>query len=118
VNFDCDFDCFAELSGGCEVNCQKPEGALFCNGQYVNASDIGACINWLLTNKNIEVDVSATASVECSGGNCDLGAALDGGACTVSAGLGPDVPDAEGLLALMMLGLGVTTVRRRRRMRG
>ncbi len=117
VNFDCDFDCFAELSGGCDVNCSRPEGALFCNGQFVNAADITGCINWLLTEKGIEVDVSASASLNCSGGNCDLGAALDGGACSVrAAGLGRDVPDAEGLLALMLLGLGVS-VRRGRKSR-
>ncbi|MCA9625269.1 MAG: hypothetical protein KC731_39875, partial [Myxococcales bacterium] len=47
ANFSCDFDCFAELKGGCDVACQKPEGAIFCNGQYVYASDIQACITWL-----------------------------------------------------------------------
>ena len=42
--------------------CSQPEGAIFCNGQYVNASDIGACIQWLLTNKDIEVNVEAQGS--------------------------------------------------------
>jgi hypothetical protein len=38
-NFKCDFDCFAELKGGCDVQCSAPEGALFCNDQYFYASD-------------------------------------------------------------------------------
>lgn len=110
ANFDCDFDCFAELKGGCDVSCSKPEGAIFCNGQYVNASDIGACINWLLTEKGIEVE--ASASLECSGGDCNLESALD--SCSMVAGVGPDVPAEESLFGLMLMGLGIVARRRRR----
>lgn len=113
VNFDCDFDCFAELKGGCDVQCSKPDGALFCNGQYVYASDIKECIAWLL-EQGIEVDASASASLSCDGGSCDLASALDSG-CTVNDAIsGGDLPEAEGLLAMMLLGLGVTVRRRRR----
>jgi hypothetical protein len=110
ANFDCDFDCFAELKGGCDVQCSKPEGALFCNGQYVYASDIKECIAWLAT-QGFEVDASASASLSCDGGDCNLAGALD--ACT-AGGIGADVPDAEGLLAMMFVGLGIAVRRRRK----
>lgn len=114
ANFDCDFACFAELKGGCDVQCSKPEGALFCNGQYVYASDITECIAWL-AQQGINVDASASGSLSCSGGNCDLDGALDAGVCTVASVIGHDTPDAEGLLATMLIGLGIAVGRRRRR---
>jgi len=114
ANFDCDFACFAELQGGCEVQCSKPEGAIFCNGQYVYASDITACVAWL-AERGLEVDASASASVSCSGGDCDIASAVDaGGLCSVEAP-GSGAPDAEGLLALMIVGLGVGVRRSRRK---
>src|SRR5262245_20664445 len=58
VNFDCDFACFAKLEGSCNVQCDDPKGALFCNGQYVAASDVDACIQYLAT-QGVDVDVSA-----------------------------------------------------------
>jgi hypothetical protein len=69
VNFDCDFSCFAEVKGGCDVQCQRPEGAIFCNGQYVNASDVQACISYLAT-QGINVDASARGSVTCDLNGC------------------------------------------------
>jgi MYXO-CTERM domain-containing protein len=110
VNFDCDFDCFAELKGGCEVQCSKPSGALFCNGQYVYASDIEACITYL-AEQGINVDVSARGSASCDGDGCDLDGAIEGAGCAASQG---SEPEAGGALALMLFGL-VFAVRRRRR---
>jgi len=113
VNFGCDFDCFAELKGGCDVQCSKPKGAIFCNGQYVNASDIDACVQYLLT-QGIEVDASASGEINCSGGDCNIDGALDG--CTYSPASEP--PDAEVLLGLMLfVGLGGSLRRRRRQNR-
>jgi MYXO-CTERM domain-containing protein len=47
ANIDCQIDCqadgFAEceamLEGGCEAQCEKPEGAIFCDGQFVDAGN-------------------------------------------------------------------------------
>jgi len=99
ANFDCDFNCFAELKGGCEVQCSKPSGALFCNGQYVYASDIKACITWLAT-QGINVDASASAELTCDLNGCDLEALVDSG-CSAAAG---PAPASDALLALYMLG--------------
>lgn len=109
-NFQCDFDCYAEFKGGCDVSCQQPEGAIFCNGQFVNATDIGECINYLLT-QGIEVDVSATASVECGPEGCDFAAAVEGAGCSFVA---PGNGETEMVLLLGLFGLGLIVVRQRR----
>ncbi len=69
VNWDCDYKCMAEVKGGCTAKCTKPEGGLFCNGQYVNASDIQQCIAHLAT-KGVNVDVSARGTLQCDLTGC------------------------------------------------
>jgi MYXO-CTERM domain-containing protein len=47
-------------------------GAIVCNGQYVNTSDVEACIvalNGVLT-AHITATATATASSACDGGTC------------------------------------------------
>jgi hypothetical protein len=108
VNFDCDLSCMAKVEGGCNVACTKPEGAIFCNGQYVNATDIKACIAHLAT-RSIKVDVSASASLNCTGTDCAGTAGVNvpkPGGCDVG-GVGP-----YGWGAIVAVGL--TLARRRR----
>lgn len=69
LNFDCDLSCTAKVQANCDVACAKPEGAVFCNGQYVNATDIKACVAYLAT-RNIKVDTSASGSLSCTGTDC------------------------------------------------
>jgi hypothetical protein len=69
LNFDCDLSCTAKVEANCDVACAKPEGAIFCNGQYVNATDLKACITYLAT-RSIKVDTSASGSLSCSGTDC------------------------------------------------
>jgi len=110
ANYDCDYACFAELQGGCDVQCQEPDGALFCNGQYVYATDIETCITHLAT-QGIEVDVSARGKVECTLAGC----AGDGTstACTTSnAGLGAA---GAGGLGAILTGIAFAFAAKRRR---
>lgn len=109
MNFDCDFDCFAELQGGCDVSCQEPSGALFCNGQYVHASDIEACITYL-AEQGIEVDVSARGEVTCDLSGCEG----SGSASGCSAATVPIAGASGGALLLAGLGLAIAVARRRR----
>jgi MYXO-CTERM domain-containing protein len=51
------------------VACSKPEGAIFCNGQYVNATNAKECIAYLAT-RQIKVDTSASGSLSCTGTDC------------------------------------------------
>lgn len=112
ANIDCQIDCQADgyvdcradLQGGCEVSCKRPEGALFCDGQYV---DVGArleeCVAALRTL--LDVMVYAHGEAECVGNTCHARGEV-GCSCDVDA-----APEA-GLLALV--GLGFLARRRRR----
>lgn len=110
INFDCDFQCFAKLSGGCDVQCKDPKGAIFCNGQYVGASDVDQCISYLST-QGIKVDVSARGTVDCNLSGCKGTGSATG--CSAS----PGVNAGAGGAALAILGLAAGMTARRRRQR-
>lgn len=114
VNFDCDFSCFADVRGGCEVQCQKPEGAIFCNGQYVHASDVQACIAYLAT-QGIDVDVSARGSVKCDLNGCSGVGDIAGTGCAAAPQSRLGGGAAAG--ALLLFGMTAVAARARRRRR-
>jgi uncharacterized protein (TIGR03382 family) len=99
ANFECQLDCTAELQGGCEYDCRQPEGALFCDGQYIAVQDLPACLQYLYENFeiNVEAEASAEANISC--------AAAPNGFTDGSA------------LYMMMAGLGLAAARLRRRRR-
>ncbi|NUP13728.1 MAG: hypothetical protein HOW73_47435 [Polyangiaceae bacterium] len=105
-------DCEAELQGGCEAACQEPEGAIFCDGQWVNTDDLDACAAAIQDAFDIEVTGYADAS-------------CDGNSCTAEAGCTADcamAPPRSADYTIGMMGLGAATVglafmRRRRRPR-
>lgn len=103
--------CKVEIEGGCKARCQKPEGALFCDGQYVDTgNNLQSCIDALRETLNIQV--SGSASAECSGNNCT--AEAEGTAsCTTSPRTAPVLP---GLALFAMIGATIARkVRRGRR---
>ncbi len=117
ANLDCQIecqaggfvDCEAELKGGCEVACSKPEGALFCDGSYVDyGNNLEECVAAL--EAAYDIDVEGYAEGMCSNGVCTGEA---GG--TVSCAVEPDGhARTAGWLAfsgLLLFG----AVRRRRR---
>jgi hypothetical protein len=95
ANFDCSVSCSADIRGGCEVDCDEPAGALFCDGQYIAVQDLPGCAAYLLDNFQVELEFEASASATC--------AAAPG--------------EHVGWAALLPLGLaaGATVARRRRR---
>lgn len=112
VNYDCDYQCFATLQGGCDVQCEKPDGALFCNGQFVNAADVDACITFL-ANQGITVDVTARGEVKCDLNGCDGTGSAAAGVCSVS-NVGMESAAAS-TLSLGVLGLAMGLGARRRK---
>jgi hypothetical protein len=65
--------CEDKLTGGCETQCTQPEGAVFCDGQYVdNGGHAQQCIDALNAWLKSHVDVSATGSASsgCDGSVC------------------------------------------------
>lgn len=118
ANVDCQIDCQAngyvdcqaDLQGGCEAECDVEQGALFCDGQYVDhGNNLEECVESLRAVLNIQVEGYAEA--ECSGNECSAAA---GGSisCNVAE------PDERGRdLALMgafgLMVVGFATRRRR-----
>lgn len=113
ANIDCQVDCqasgFAEceadLEGGCEAQCMKPDGALFCDGQFVNTSNLKDCVAAIQAALGIEVYANGSAS--CEGNSCMAEGEI-GCSCTADGSGDP------ALAGLFGLGL-VVAIRRRRR---
>jgi MYXO-CTERM domain-containing protein len=100
--------CEASLQGGCQAQCSQPKGALFCDGQYVNASNVDQCIADLKALLNIQV--SGEASGNCSGNTCSGQASG-----SVSCGVAPATPPLSGTVLALGLGAAAAGVVRRRR---
>jgi hypothetical protein len=98
ANFTCDISCqemgYAScqsmVTGGCMTQCQQPQGALFCNGQFVNVdtSQLAACEEQLASELSINVNVSASATGSASCGQIAPGAPVAGSVFAVGLGLG------------------------------
>jgi hypothetical protein len=90
---DAQADCEAEVKGGCEVECQSQEGALFCDGEYIDhGGKLEECIAALKAALNIKVHAEASGESGCTEGegcmasgraaakvNSDCSAAAPGG---------------------------------------
>lgn len=126
ANVSCQIDCQAEgfvecqgrLEGGCTAACSSPEGALFCDGQYVDhGGNMQACIDALEARLNIQVETSArgNATGDCSGNRC-AGNAEGEASANASCGYAPlPLAGSTGLLAsLGVFGIGLLRRRRSR----
>jgi hypothetical protein len=114
ANFDCSYKCTADIKGGCETDCTAPDGALFCtdqNGreQYVHVTNLDDCTAYLLSQFNVKVTASATAT--CGIDGC-VGEANAGVGCSTQP-IG-SAPLNVGAIATMVVGLGFIASRRRR----
>jgi MYXO-CTERM domain-containing protein len=108
VDVECHGSCHAELQGGCVVQCESPDGALFCDGQYVDAGDnLAECIAAL--NAYLEVEVSSNGSAACSGNSCEAS-----GEASVSCAATPAPSRGIGGLVVALAALGTAAARRRR----
>lgn len=97
ANVDCYVECSVELQGGCEVDCDTPSGALFCDGQYIPVEDLPECLDYLLNNFDLDVEAEAEGHA-----SFNLGCSTAGGR------------SAAGGLAAWLLVLGLVAWRRRR----
>ena len=103
---DCHVSCTAELSGGCEVQCQSPDGALFCDGQYV---DHGGNLEECIAALNAFLDIEVSGSASCSGNSCEAEA-------SASCSAAPAQPLDDDLAPWLTLAFaaGLVGLRRRR----
>jgi hypothetical protein len=107
--------CEANLEGGCKADCQKPEGALFCDGQYIDHNGtVQQCIDAIKAAlPSVTIDVSAQSS-----GSCDsttstcMGQASASASCAFSPH-GVNGNDLTGAFALFA-ALGAVCMRRRK----
>jgi MYXO-CTERM domain-containing protein len=103
--------CKTEVSGGCKAKCSQPEGALFCDGQYVDTgNNLQNCLDAL--NKILNIKVTASASGECNGGTCEGRADVNASACNTSPG--PTPPLGAGAILLGAIAAAFVRARRRR----
>lgn len=119
---DCRIDCQSEgyaeckgrLKAQCEAECTKPEGALFCDGNYVdNGGHLEDCIASLEAVITANVDVSAQGSAmgECSGNTCQGEAEGKASASCATVPGGPASTSA-GLLGMVLAGAALGRRRR------
>jgi hypothetical protein len=88
--------------------------AIFCNGNFINATDANSCINDLKALFNITVTGYAYGSSGCEGGTCMAQGAAGGSAsCAATPANQPPVSPALLGIGVGMIVVGV--VRRRRR---
>lgn len=123
ANFDCQVSCQAEgfaecetdLQGGCEAQCTQPSGALFCDGQYIDARDqLEQCLDYLEGVLQIDVTGYARGDAECRGNTCT--AEGEAGVSCAASPLGVrGTPVNAGALVLAAAGAGILVARRRRR---
>jgi MYXO-CTERM domain-containing protein len=95
-------DCTTDVQGGCVTACDSTDGALFCDGHYVDVEgDLAACVSALKDLLNIEVSGYADAS--CEGNTCKAEAGVG---CSIGAGQRGAVSFAGLFLLGMVLAFG------------
>jgi hypothetical protein len=126
TNLDCQVDCQAaayakceaDVKGSCVAHCKTKEGALFCDGNFIdNDGAAEECLESLRAALNVKVMTSSSGSSGCTGDSCSAeGEASVSSKCSV-AGVGME-RDRRGmnhwpLFALTLWGIA-WRVRRRR----
>jgi hypothetical protein len=108
--------CKTELVQHCEEECETTGGALYCDGQFLNVTELQACADQLHAELAIDVSVEIDVEVECTSSECevDSGGKAEGDA---EGGCFSTIDPRGGLGGtLMALGIvGLHLVRRRRR---
>lgn len=128
VNTQCQVDCQEKtytscqqkMVEKCQTQCEDKGGALFCDGQFVNAADVNDCADEVEAKVKIDVDLEGLAK--------DTGEAVDKAARDVSKTVDKNVDvdtscsvsnvgasdSSAAWLALPLTGIAVWRVRRRR----
>ena len=128
VNTQCQVDCQEKtyttceqkMVDKCQTECKDKGGALFCDGQFVDATDVRDCADEVKAKIKIDVDLEGLAE--------DTGEAVDKAARDVSKSVDKNVDvdskcsvtnvgatgSSTAWLALPLIGLSIWRARRRR----
>ena len=119
LNMDCQTQCQANgfgsckanLQGGCTAQCESPDGAVFCDGQFVdNGGHAQQCVDALKAYLASHVVATASGSSSCDNGTCQAQ-----GKASVSCQFAPASGGFGGEGAVLAgLALAAGVVRRRR----
>jgi hypothetical protein len=102
--------CESDLQGGCEIACKAPEGAIFCNGEWINTDDLDACASAI--EDAFTITVTGYAHGSCSGDSCEAEAGVSAKCSTAN----PGSEDFNyGFMGLGVVGLGIAAARRRKK---
>jgi MYXO-CTERM domain-containing protein len=121
ANADCQINCQSmgyakcesDLTGGCQTQCSQPEGALFCNGQYIDLSNssLDDCLGALLATYEIKANGYSYGSCDENGCSGKAGGSVN--CSTANVGAGDYALGSFG--ALGAIGVALSLTRRRRR---
>lgn len=101
--------CETETVNTCNTTCKNKGGALFCDGQYIGASDLQACADQLAAEFSFNIDVTAHAVATVTDND-------DGSKTEVKCSFAPPTRGQGGAVALGALAvLGIALSRRRQR---
>lgn len=119
AELDCQIDCQADayadckldLQGSCMADCDTQEGALFCDGEYIDHGDnLAECVAAIEAVINANVEGYAEGSSECSGGSCHAE-----GSAGVSCAAAPGARSSNPAWLALSAVLGAAWLRRKKR---
>jgi hypothetical protein len=76
--------CRSDESSDCTTQCNTTGGAIFCDGDYVGASDVESCVTALNEVLTVHITAAANGTSSCSGNECTAP-----GAATVACAAAP-----------------------------
>ena len=100
--------CQTETVNTCNTTCKDKGGAIFCDGQYIGASNLQACADQLATEFSFDIDVTAHAVATVTNNS-------NGSKTEAKCSFAPPTRGQGGAVALGALAaLGIALSRRRR----
>jgi MYXO-CTERM domain-containing protein len=108
TNFE---SCQTTTTQTCQTDCHDDGGAIFCDGQFLNVTNLKDCVAELASQLSIKVDIDIDVAVTT---NTDVN--NNGKKDSVKCSIGPTGGDASGnvVLGLMVAGALAAATRRRR----
>jgi MYXO-CTERM domain-containing protein len=105
-------DCKTNTVQTCNTTCQNKGGAIFCDGQFINASDLQACADQLATEFSFNIDVNVNADVN---GTVSTVTKDSKTTTTAKCSFGAPPRNSNGILAAALGAVAIVVARRRRR---